>query len=554
MHDWLDDDRKGPWVIILDNVDDACYLVERRSTGQDVQNNGIGSGNLRPLVEYLPQCPNGSILITTRSKNAALKLVKPRNIIAIEPMSQIDALALFRNKLGGNDGGHDAAQLVAELEFMPLAIVQAAAYISELAPRCSIRQYLQMFQKSDSKISSLLEYEAEELQRDSEAKNSIIITWQISFDHICEIRPSATDLLSLMCFFDRQGIPEALLRSQSMQSNSLQDQNETDGDKHVNSDTNYDDDGNDEDDDEDNLTQSSVSDGFESDVAVLRNYSFVSVNADGITFEMHRLVQLATRKWLEAHGQQKKWEQQFIRNLDAELPTGEYENWVRCQTLSPHVQIAAAQKPKEQASLIDWASILFKAAWYALRMEKGIEAEKMSIEAMKVRQRILNREHNDTLESMAMVGLAYKIRGRWDAAEELEVQVMEIRKEKLGEDHLDTLRSIGNLASTYTNQGKWDAAEELEVQVMEMTKEKLGEDHPGTLATMNNLAFTLKKTGRGTEAVRLMEECMQSKKRILGLDHPDTLSSCTSLAAWKASVMDLVAITQFCYACSKRPS
>ena len=67
-----------------------------QGTGQDGQTNGIGSGNLRPLVAYLPQCPNGSILITTRSKNAALKLVEQRDIIAIEPMSKPDALALLR--------------------------------------------------------------------------------------------------------------------------------------------------------------------------------------------------------------------------------------------------------------------------------------------------------------------------------------------------------------------------------------------------------------------------------------------------------------------------
>ena len=55
--------------------------------GQDRQTNGIDSGNSRPLVSYLPQCPNGSILITTRSEDEALNLVEQRDIITIEPMS-----------------------------------------------------------------------------------------------------------------------------------------------------------------------------------------------------------------------------------------------------------------------------------------------------------------------------------------------------------------------------------------------------------------------------------------------------------------------------------
>jgi hypothetical protein len=158
-----------------------------------------------------------------------------------------------------------------------------------------------------------------------------------------------------MSFFDRQGIPEALLRSRSDRRNPRQDQSESDVNKHINSDTDYNDDDSDEDDDnnDDDKTQSSVNDGFEEDQLALQNYSFISVNADGITFQMHRLVQLATRIWLEAYGQQERWKQQFIMNLSAELPTGEYENWVKCQALSPHIQIAAAQKPKEQDSLID---------------------------------------------------------------------------------------------------------------------------------------------------------------------------------------------------------
>lgn len=394
--------------------------------------------------------------------------------------------------MGGRNDGDDASELAEALEFMPLAIVQAAAYISQRAPRYSVREYLQDFRKSDRKSTSLLNHESRQLRRDRETKNSIIVTWQISFDHIRGIRPSAADLLSLMSFFDRQGIPEALLRSPGEQRNSRQDQKENIDDNYVNIDAGY------SDGDEDNASQSSVDDGFEDDVLALRNYSFISVNTDGTSFEMHRLVQLATRKWLEAQKQQERWKQQFIKNVDAELPPGDYEDWVRCQTLFPHAQSALAHQPEEQGSLRDWASILYKAAWYAQGMGKWVEAQKMSVQAMKVRKRILGPEHNDTLNSMEMVGLVYKLGGRWDVAEELQVQVMDTRKKKLGADHLDTLIS------------------------------------------MSNLSFMWKETGRETEAVRFMEECIQSQKHVLGLDHPNTLLSCSALAAWKAGQEDVV--------------
>ncbi|KAH8760639.1 P-loop containing nucleoside triphosphate hydrolase protein [Hyaloscypha finlandica] len=529
VHDWLRDDRKGKWVLILDNVDDTAFLVETPRTSQDGQTNSVGSGNLRPLVTYLPQCPNGSILITTRSENAALKLVERRDIIAIKPMSKPDALALLEGKLGRHNDGDDATELAAELEFMPLAIVQAAAYISQRVPRYSVREYLQDFRKSDRKRASLLNHDSEQLRRDWEAKNSIIITWQISFDHIRMIRPSATDLLSLMSFFDRQGIPEALLRNRDEYRNSQQGQKESNDDDSTDIDADID--ASHSDDDEDNASQPSVSDGFEDDVLALRNYSFISINTDGTTFEMHRLVQLATRKWLEAHEQQERWKQQFIKNLDAKLPTGEYENWVRCQTLFPHAQSAAAQRPQEQDSLRDWASILYKAAWYAWRMGKGVEAEKMSIQAMEVRKKILGWEHNDTLDSIEMVGLAYKLRGQWDAAEELEVQVLETRKKRLGADHLDTLTSMANLASTYRYQGRWDTAEELQVQVLETRKKRLGADHPDTLNSMNNLVSTYLNQGRWDAAEELEVQVLETRKKRLGADHPDTLISMANLAS-----------------------
>jgi hypothetical protein len=122
---------------------------------------------------------------------------------------------------------------------------------------------------------------------------------------------SAADLLSLMSFFDRHGIPEALLRSQTRQRNTQLDLSWRSSD--------------DEDDNEDSESQFSESDEFEKDILALRNYSFISV-----TFEMHGLVQLAMRKWLEANGQLEKWKRQNIKNLCAEFPTENFENWAKC--------------------------------------------------------------------------------------------------------------------------------------------------------------------------------------------------------------------------------
>lgn len=85
-------------------------------------------------------------------------------------MAVAHALSLFERKLGPLDQGDDTAELAAALDFMPLAIVQAVAYISQRSPRCSVQRYLEDYRKSDRKKTSLLDYEGGQLRRDWEAK------------------------------------------------------------------------------------------------------------------------------------------------------------------------------------------------------------------------------------------------------------------------------------------------------------------------------------------------------------------------------------------------
>ena len=88
-----------------------------------------------------------------------------------------------------------------------------------------------------------------------------------------------------MSFFDRQGIPEVLVRKRAEIENNHRGQEKFG--KH--------DDREEEEDDEDNKSKCSENDGFEDDVQILRNYSFLSVDTNRI-FEMHALVQLTTRE------------------------------------------------------------------------------------------------------------------------------------------------------------------------------------------------------------------------------------------------------------------
>jgi len=158
--------------------------------------------------------------------------------------------------------------------------------------------------------------------------NSVVTTWQISFEQIREERLSAADLLSLMSFFNPRGIPESVLRS------------------HARSTVDTGDEADDEADDEEDA------DGeFDDDLETLRAYSLVTATTEGDMWEMHQLVQFGTRVWLSSFGDVERWRQKFCRLMSSEFPVGEFENWPKCQKLLPHVEPLFSYEPADEGLL-----------------------------------------------------------------------------------------------------------------------------------------------------------------------------------------------------------
>ena len=528
LHDWLHDESKGEWVLILDNVDDDQFLHEIPTAKQDGRESDQSCASGRSIWAYFPESLKGSIVVTSRSRQMVSRMVEDSDIITVEPMDETHAIALFEKKLEARAPKEDIIQLVAALEFMPLAIVQAAVYIKKRAPRLSVFQYLETFRASDHQKISLLDYEGGNIRRDREAKNSILVTWQISFDYISQTRPTAADLLSLMSFFDTQGIPEALLRECKETKDSFERLSALDADNP-----------NDSGGQDKNATESSVVEIFEDNILVLRDYSMITICPDKTNFEMHRLVQLAMQEWLKTHRKLERWKERFIRNLYLSFPKGVFQNWPMCQMLFAHVQCAVTQQPHAENSIGEWASLLHEAAAFAWTRGNFVDSRRMAERAAKARNELFGAENEETTNSLEMLGLAYNLGGQWKKAEDLQIQVLKIRKQTLGLQHPSTLTSMVNLAATYRNKGQWKEAERLELQVIVARKQLLGLKHPSTLASMNNLASTYRDQGRWKEAERIGILAMNSSKQILGADHPDVLKSMANLASTYLNLANL---------------
>lgn len=144
---WLRDAEERRWLLILDNADDVRFLLKPPFTIGQTESQSQWAHAGERCIDYLPPCSHGSLLVTTRSRAAALEVINRQGVVDVDVMEEEHALSLPRKKLGGDCNPEEIMELARELELMPLAMAQAAAYITERAPRCSVQTYVEKLKK-----------------------------------------------------------------------------------------------------------------------------------------------------------------------------------------------------------------------------------------------------------------------------------------------------------------------------------------------------------------------------------------------------------------------
>jgi hypothetical protein len=145
VSNWLRDEINSQWMMILDNVDDVETFFPKSSESSSIS-----------LAAYLPQSRNGSILITSRNKDAASRLAGGlQNTKEVQTMDESQGLQLLRNKLQDAAKEEGAPDLLHTLDYIPLAITQAAVFINRRS-RMTVLGYLDEFRKNEKKKESLL--------------------------------------------------------------------------------------------------------------------------------------------------------------------------------------------------------------------------------------------------------------------------------------------------------------------------------------------------------------------------------------------------------------
>ena len=309
---WLDSQFSGEWLLILDNADDPNILQK--------------DGDERSVSSYLPHANSGRILVTSRHRNLAMSFVGSEEwLVHIPPLTSTEAISLLRTRLPrdfSSDG--DLMKLTDALDYMPLAIKQAIGYI--VANRSNIQKYLQIFLRNKENQRRLLEKIFPDLNRivENDAQESVVRTWQISFDQVRTQKPEAADLLSLMGMLDRNSIPGWIFRDSSV-------------------------------DDID----------FEENLGLLLQYSLINTDSTVSACSMHRLVQLTIQIWLSNQHDLERWQIQAFKLISRAFPdnlkhltgTDRGEKLAKCAELCPHAKVVlkfesnAAAEEKESLRL-----------------------------------------------------------------------------------------------------------------------------------------------------------------------------------------------------------
>ncbi|KAK5072883.1 hypothetical protein LTR64_000707 [Lithohypha guttulata] len=243
----------GPWLMILDNADDADVLFCKR----------------RRLADMLAECAHGSIIATTRNKRVAEKVTMYGTTIAVNQMSESQSVQLMNSFLATdqqynrrnshNYNNIDIKSLAQSLGYLPLALAQAAAYIRENS--ISPSDYLKMWTTSTENAQTLLntEFEADGRQYyDTDVPNAVGTTMMLSLDYLRERKPRAGEILVLLSFLHYTNIDPAMLL----------------------------------------LPWETISDpSFIEALGDLQAFSLLEKGADNSTYTMHRLLHHVTCRW-----------------------------------------------------------------------------------------------------------------------------------------------------------------------------------------------------------------------------------------------------------------
>jgi tetratricopeptide (TPR) repeat protein len=444
------------WLLILDDV----------SKPGDVES-------------LLGQLRGGRILLTTRRDTGWQRMAAP---IRLDVLAPGPAAALITTSTGSADPGdvQVAAEIAAELGFLPLALDQAAAYITQA--RIPLARYLELLRRYPARM-----YAAG--PAGGQAQRTIARLWDITLQAIDRTDPVAARLLRVLACYAPDSIPRQIIGGDD--AGPVEDEA----------------------------------------LALLASYSMITLTPE--TVSMHKLVQAVLLAAPDDTGTAPLPRDIALKWLNNSLPVNPDTNvaaWIFLRALIPHADavashFAAREEPATLERVFNQIALFHQSQG---AYQEGLRLRNASLD---IAQRIYGDGHRQTAISLGNLAVTYSALGRRAEALPLEERALDITEAALGPDHPDTALRLGNLAGTYSDLGRYVEALPLEERALAVTEAALGPDHPDTALRLGNLAGTYSDLGRYVEALPLEQRALAVTEAALGPDHPDTALRLNNLAA-----------------------
>lgn len=456
VSDWLSDEAHEPWLLLLDNTDDEGVFFNAQDTDPSQH------ANTTPLIRYVPQSQNGSVLVTSRNRKAAFRLTNNVDTIVDVPLMDEENSKLVLSRKLPQDQSTDGEmlELVKMLDYLPLAIAQAAAFISVRRPRMTVAKYLAFLRENEN----ILLEDMGDLRRNPDMPNSVIKTWHISFNQIKKEHPQSAELFSLMSVLDRQGLPDYLFSKGGMDLD------------------------------------------FENNVARLIEFSLLTPSIDGRTFGMHRLVQIAMKCWLDLHDETQKWKEMALDLLHRSFPFCRGpEDWRGCEIVLPHAESVLGYEYDQSSQCLLQADVKYNAALYYYDVGNFSLARERFQQTLDVRCRLLDEGHLKVLDCIDL--LAFSLNGAGLPEQAIELWQWTLPWRLKGENALSrSLFVMHGLSTTLHNLGRWEEAEKMTRRRIRTSQELHGKEHVSTQGAVIALAGLLLDQGKGEEAEVVMRQ------------------------------------------------
>ena len=430
------------------------------------------------VAEWLPG-GSGHVLITSRERGGAEVAVP----VEVGVLTRDESAAILQGRVA-RLSATDAGRLADQLGELPLAIAQAAGFMSETGMPAV--EYLDLLKTRTAEL--LAQSTPQSYSR------SLAATTQLIADRLAREDPAAAELARLCAFFSSEPIPQDIFTGAAA---------ELPGEL---------------------AAQAADPLAWRLIIGQLARQSVAQVDDRGL--QMHRLTQAILREQMPA-------ERAIVTRTRAEAilaaarpgDPSDPVTWPKWATLMPHL-LASDLAATESPSLRQMACHTCE---YLLARGETRPAYDLASRLWQEWRGRLGDDDQDTLVAAHHVGSALRDMGRYSEARDVHRQILERRRRVLGEDCRSTLTTANNLAADLRDLGELPAARDLAQDTLARRRRVLGEDHPHTLRSAGSLAVILRLLGEVQAARDLDQDTLERRRRVLGDDHPLTLASASNL-------------------------